>query len=141
MGLRKEKETVILDANVILRYLLQDNEKLYPKAEEIFDKALSGDIKLFIPIFVFAEVVYVLQKVYKVDRPTISKILSELLEIKSIKTENKDVLRIALEIYASRNLDFADCLLCAYSLNFEVVSFDEDVNKCIKSLRGSPHPL
>jgi predicted nucleic-acid-binding protein len=135
MGLQKERQTIILDANVILRYLLQDNAKLYPQAEEIFNKSLLGDIKLFIPIFVFAEVVYVLQKVYKVDRPTISEVLSEILEIKSVKTEDKDILRKALEIYASKNLDFADCLLCAYSLRFEVVSFDEGVNKCIKSLK------
>jgi len=139
MGLQKERKTIILDANVILRYLLQDNEKLYPKADEIFDKVLSGDIKLFIPIFVFAEVVYVLQKVYKVDRSTISKILEKILGIKSIKTENKDILLKALEIYTARGLDFADSLLCAYSLKFNVVSFDEDVNKCIKALKRRGH--
>jgi len=135
MDLQKEKKTLILDANVILRYLLQDNKELYLKAEEIFNKTLLGEIKLLIPFFVFAEVVYVLQKVYKVDKPTISKVLSDLLEIKNVKTEDKEILKKALEVYSSQNIDFADCLLCAYSSKFEIISFDKDVSKCIKFVK------
>jgi len=60
MGLRRGRGNAILDANVILRYLLTNNEELYRKAEEIFNKALLGEFRLFIPTFVFAEVVYVL---------------------------------------------------------------------------------
>jgi predicted nucleic-acid-binding protein len=133
----KEKDGIILDANVIIRYLLQDNEELYRKAEEIFNKILTGEIKAFIPTFIFAEVVYVLQKVYQVDRMTISEVLLEILKVKHVKTENKEILQKALEIFGSSSLDFADCLLCAYSTTFKVLSFDKKLNKCIKSLKSS----
>jgi len=135
MDSSKGKRTLTLDANVILRYLLRDNEELYSKAEKIFNEALLGKIRLFIPIFVFAEVVYVLQKVYKVNRVTISKVLLELLQLKSVKTEDRDILQKALELYATKNMDFADCLLCTFSLKSEVISFDEDVNRCIKAYK------
>jgi len=135
MNSSKGKRTLTLDANVILRYLLRDNEELYSKSEKIFNEALLGKIRLFIPIFVFAEVVYVLQKVYKVNRVTISKVLLELLQLKSVKTEDRDILQKALELYATKNMDFADYLLCAFSLKSEVISFDEDVNRCIKAYK------
>jgi predicted nucleic-acid-binding protein len=131
MASPKGKKPVIIDANVILRYLLQDHQELYKKAEEIFNRILLGELKAFIPTFIVAEVVYVLQKVYKVDRPTISQVLTELLKPKGVKTENKKILFEALRIYAQRNLDFADCLLCAYSKNYEIFSFDKDLEKCI----------
>ena len=130
MDLPKGKR-IIVDANVVLRYLLRDNEELYKLSEEIFEKILKGSVKAFIPIFVFAEIVYVLQKVYKVDRKTISETLKELLKLKGIKTENRKVLEKALDIYATKNLDFADCLLCAYSENYEIVSFYRNLIKCI----------
>jgi len=132
MVLPKKRRTVILDANIILRYLLRDHEELYKKAEEIFNRILLGELKAVIPTVIVAEVIYVLQKLYKVDRQTISEVLIELLKPKSIKTENKDILFQALKIYANSNLDFADCLLCAYSKDYEVISFDKDLKKCIK---------
>ncbi len=68
MDLQKGKRKVIIDANVVLRYLLKDEISLYTEAEKIFNAALKGDIVAFIPSMVITEVVYVLQKVYKVDR-------------------------------------------------------------------------
>jgi len=132
MASPKGKKPVIIDANVILRYLLCDHEKLYKKAEEIFNQILLGELKAFIPTFIVAEVIYVLQKLYKVDRKVISQVLIDLLKPKNIKTKNKNLLFEALKIYAQNNLDFVDCLLCAYSKDYEVVSFEKDLNKCIK---------
>lgn len=49
---------VIVDTNIILRYLLQDNEELSKKAIEIIDNN-----KIFIPTEVIVEASYVLKKV------------------------------------------------------------------------------
>ena len=72
MASSKEKKLVIIDTNVILRYLLCDHKELYKKAEEIFNQILLRELKAFIPTFIVAEVVYILQKLYKVDRKVIS---------------------------------------------------------------------
>lgn len=53
----------IVDANIILRYLLQDAVQFLDQAR---DKIENHNI--FIPNEVIAEVVYVLEKVYKVER-------------------------------------------------------------------------
>lgn len=47
----------ITDANIILRYLLKDNADFFLKARNIIEKN-----KIFIPVEVCAEVVYVLEK-------------------------------------------------------------------------------
>jgi len=49
----------LVDANIILRYLLDDHAELSPKAAEILEQHT-----VTLPIEVACEVVYVLQKVY-----------------------------------------------------------------------------
>lgn len=66
----------IVDANIILRYLLQDVQHFLEQAREKIE-----DQFIFIPNEVLAEVVYVLEKVYKVDRIHIFESLQNLLEL------------------------------------------------------------
>ncbi len=40
-----QKNIIIIDANVILRYLLKDNEEFYEKVLALFDDVLSGKKK------------------------------------------------------------------------------------------------
>ena len=53
---------VVLDANVILRYLLNDNEAMAKEAENVIKTEVT-----MVPIEVIAEVVYVLKGVHSVD--------------------------------------------------------------------------
>ena len=65
---------VVLDANVILRYLLNDNEAMAREAESIIKTEVT-----MVPIEVIAEVVYVLKGVYSVDGNKIRDALMEFL--------------------------------------------------------------
>ncbi|SFN09498.1 PIN domain-containing protein [Thermodesulforhabdus norvegica] len=129
-----EKSITLVDANVILRYLLKDNKELYAKAEEVFNAVFDGKAKVLLLESVLAEVVYVLQKLYKVSRSEISEVLRELIELKGIKALNKSHLLKALEIFENKNLDFVDCLLCAYGKEREVITFDKNLQRCLKSI-------
>ena len=53
---------------------------------------------------------------------------------KHIYTENKLVTFEALEIYADKNIDFVDAMLCAKKKleGFEIFSFDKDIERCLK---------
>ena len=127
------KDTIVVDANVILRYLLKDNEEFYKKAEKVFNKAFSGKKKVLIMHSVIAEVVYVLLKFYKVNREEITEVLTELVKIKGIEVQDKEIFLSALKLFENKKLDFVDCLLCAYSRKYQVMSFDKDVNRCIEN--------
>ena len=64
----------LVDANVVLRYLLDDHAELSPKAAEILERHA-----VTLPVEVGCEVVYVLQKVYAVERREIQRLLGDLL--------------------------------------------------------------
>ena len=128
-----EKNISLIDANVILRYLLRDNEDLYAEAEGVFNEVMEGKAKILILESVVAEVVYVLQRIYKVGREEISEILRELIELRGVKVHNKGHILKALEIFSNRNLDFVDCLLCAYGKENKVITFDKGLKKCLSA--------
>lgn len=119
---------LIVDANIILRYLLFDNLETAKKAAEIIENN-----KIFLPFEVIAEVVYVLEKVYKIERAEISRSLKELFNGENIHTYDSNVLNKALNIFSSRKIDFVDTLLCGYSLvrDDEVITFDKKINSYI----------
>jgi len=117
---------IILDANAILRFVLQDNLEQANSTEKI----LRSD-KANIPLEVVAEVVYVLQKVYKIKRSLIAEKLKNLANIREDLVSEKDVVLHAADVYSSTSLDFVDCLLMGYSKikNYSIFTFDKSLKK------------
>ena len=120
---------VVLDANVILRYLLNDNEAMAKEAENVIKTEVTMVLYVhynvrhrtlyviktevtMVPIEVIAEVVYVLKGVYSVDGNKIRDALMEFLS--EVTVAEKEVIQVGLDAYAENNLDFVDCILYAY---------------------------
>lgn len=118
---------IILDTNMILRYLLNDNKEMADEAEKIIKQ---GNAKVTIEII--AEVVYVLKGVYSIERDLIK--ISLLNFLSEIQADEKDILKAGLEIYGKQNLDFVDCILYAYSKvkGYEIKTFDKKLKKLLK---------
>ncbi len=123
------KNMVMLDANVILRYLLNDNEEMASEAE----KAIKSQTAL-ITIEVIAEVVYVLKRVYAIDKAEIKE--SVLGFLSETEVEEREVLVLGLEIYAEQNLDFVDCILYAYRCvkKYDILTFDKKLKKLLANM-------
>lgn len=121
----------IVDANIILRYLLQDAVQFLDQAR---DKIENHNI--FIPNEVIAEVVYVLEKVYKVERPHILDSIQNLLTYKNIKTHDKNIIVEALRKHSEIKIDFVDALLFSYSKvgGHTVFTFDKKLNQLLDEL-------
>jgi len=115
----------LIDANVILRYLLNDNEAQSEKAAMIIAEGAYT-----LPE-VIAEVVYVLQGVYKVERMQIKDTLTALLDEVSI--ENEPIIKEALKLYADEKIDYVDGILVARAryLDESVFTFDKKLNSLI----------
>jgi predicted nucleic-acid-binding protein len=123
---------VLLDTNILIRFLVRDHEEHYLKSVEIFKAIEEGKMEAMLMDFIMAEVVYVLKRIYKYEKKEISLTLKKILLYKHLYTENKLVTFEALELYAKKNVDFADALLCAKKNleGFEIVSFDKDIGRC-----------
>ncbi|MEE9308654.1 MAG: PIN domain-containing protein [Spirochaetia bacterium] len=119
----------IVDANVVLRYLLSDVPELYSRSIKILEHE-----PVHLPFEVLAEIVYVLEKVYSVSRVEISNSISGVLKYQNISTHDTEVGVQALKSYADSNLDFIDALLYAYYKvrDTEILSFDRQLSKYIE---------
>lgn len=118
----------IVDANLILRYLLQDAAQFIEQASDKLE-----NYPVFIPNEVVAEVVYVLEKVYKVERPLIYDTLRNLIRYENISISDKKILLEALKIYSEVKIDFVDSLLFAYSKigGHTIFTFDKKLNQML----------
>lgn len=123
---------VLLDTNILVRFLTRDHEEYYIKSVEIFNQIEAGKMDAMMLDFILAEIVYVLRRVYKVEKEKISWLLKKILMYEHIYMNNQLIAFEALDIYANKNIDFADAMLCAKKNleGYEVISFDKDIKKC-----------
>lgn len=121
---------ILLDANYILRYLIRDNEEMYLIAKEtILNNACM------VLNEVVAEVVYVLEKVYKVPKDELVLAVSAfLLQPNIAMSSQKSATLEALKYYEEKNIDFVDGYLCALKDAYDVRTFDKKLLKCCKVL-------
>lgn len=119
---------LVFDTNALLRYILQDNDEMANSVErEIFSRMC------FVPTEVIAEMTYVLNKVYKIDRNTIACAIKGVLSIENITVSESNVVLAALEIYISTRLDFVDCMMVGYAKakGYTVFTFDKELKKYV----------
>ena len=117
----------LIDTNVILRYVLEDNEEMFVDAERVIDEGAS-----VLPE-VIAEAVYVFTKVYKIGKADVCSMLRDLLGDIDIIGSDKalEVMMEAIDVYEKKSLDFVDCILVGrnHILGDEIISFDKKLNK------------
>ncbi len=122
----------LIDTNIIIRYLIKDNETLFVESKKIFDQIENENIKVEIIDGVIMECLYVLTKFYKLPKKEVIEDLIAILHLEGIVNTNKHILLQALTIHNEINIDFVDCLLCAKQKleNYNIISFDSDLSKC-----------
>ena len=117
---------MLVDTNVVLRYLLRDNEKQAQISKEL----IEGGAYLLPEVLM--ETSHVLRTFYEVDRKNIAAQL--LIVLNWVEMNHKDVMIRAVEIFAETKLDFVDCILAAYHdvENHEVFTFDKKLKNRIE---------
>jgi len=130
-------EKKLIDANVLLRYLLKDDETLFKKAYELLERVKDGKEFIIIPESVLAECVYVLLRIYRVDRQIVTEKLKLLFLYKGVVNPDKEDLIDSITLFGKTNLSIVDCILCAKSVNnkMPIFTFDDELKSiCRKRL-------
>ena len=121
--------TVIFpDTNIILRYLLADNEKQYQEIHPFFEALKEGREKAVFLSEVLLEAFYVLTKTYNVPPKEAAEALKDLILYKSVINKNKDLLLEAFNLFIeSHGLSLLDCFLCikAKKQKGKILTFDK----------------
>ncbi len=122
---------VYADANILIRYIVNDDKEMADKAETSINAGT-----LFVLPEVFAEIVYVLTKVYGIDRTDVADSMQELLGF--VSTTVPSIMKKAFDCYRKTKLDFVDCILASYNLveGKEILSFDKKLNNFIANNKG-----
>jgi len=108
----------IVDANVILRFFVRDNEEQFLRAKAFIQRLELGKEDVLMTEIVFAEVVWVLNKVYEVPRQEIADTFSKVIGYRGIRTMlEKEIFRESLRLYAKHSLDIQDVFLAVLSKN------------------------
>ncbi|MDD5598434.1 MAG: type II toxin-antitoxin system VapC family toxin [Victivallaceae bacterium] len=99
-----------IDTNILVRYLVQDDERQASVANTILDR-VSDINPAFINNIVICETVWVLSRAYKFEKTLIVKTIEQILSTRGIEFENAEGIRKALRHYNSGNADFSDYLI------------------------------
>jgi len=121
----------LVDTNLIIRHLVQDNEKQAGVAGRLFEACDRGQVVIVVLPSVLAECVFVLESFYEHPRKDIASALSRLISSPGVEITDTAVHLDALNRFARTKVHFVDCLIAATaaSENTPVASFDQDLRK------------
>jgi predicted nucleic acid-binding protein len=121
----------LLDANVLVRFLVQDDPKQSPPATALFEKAERREVTLHLDALTVAETVYVLMGRYGRTRAEVANVLLAIIQNAGIETTEAPLVTDALQRFAAFNVDFADAWLAARAAHLRrpIASFDRDLDK------------
>jgi predicted nucleic-acid-binding protein len=122
---------LLLDANVLVRFLVQDDPRQSPAATALFEKAERREVLLHLDALVVAETVYVLIARYGRSRTEVVNVLLALIQNAGLATSEEEIVTDALQRFAATHVDFSDAWLAARSARHRrpVASFDRDLDK------------
>ncbi len=100
-----------LDTNVLVRFLVRDDEKQSRRATELIKGAVDRDEQLFVSDIVMCETVWVLSSAYGFTRAEIVGALGGLVRARNLVFGSTDRLARALDAYRDGKGDFADYLI------------------------------
>ncbi|MBW4551304.1 MAG: type II toxin-antitoxin system VapC family toxin [Aphanocapsa sp. GSE-SYN-MK-11-07L] len=100
-----------LDANVLLRYLIQDDQQQWQKAAAYINSGIESGEIFFINSIVLCECVWVLQRAYKLSRDEVVLALEQILSGSQFQFEDKAILHGCIQQMKAGSADFADYLL------------------------------
>lgn len=137
LGRGGRKNTVIFpDTNVILRYLLADNEEQYENISPFFKELKSGRKKAIILSEVILETFYVLTKTYNVPPQEAGSVMKDLILYKGVVNKDKSILLESFDLFfKTLGLSLLDCILClkAKRQNGKLLTFDKKlIQECSK---------
>jgi len=124
-------KTIIVDANVIIRFLLNDHPKLSPQAISIFSQAQKKLIKVYLDEVILAEVIWTLSSFYKIKKANLTENIEKFLSQDWVVSKKKDLMLNALYLYKSSNLDYIDCwaYVVSQDFKFKLETFDMNLKR------------
>lgn len=116
-----------IDTNVLVRFLLRDDQSQYEQARHLIEQELAAGTPVFIGHLVLLETLWVLQSRYRLDKARQQDVLAALLDAENVRLEDEAAVEAALFLWKNGQTGFADCLIgcknqrlgCSFTATFD----------------------
>jgi predicted nucleic-acid-binding protein len=103
-----------LDTNVLVRFLVRDQEAQFERARRLIEREIGAEEKVLISLMVLLETEWVLRSRYGLHKNQIMDAISGLLDAAELELEDEPAIEEALHHWKNSAADFADCLIGAH---------------------------
>ena len=108
-------DAIYADTNLFIRFLTYLPEEQSEKANRFFIKISLREAELFVCDIVISEIVYVLERVYKVSKNEIYNKIFSILNMENVIIENKSIIITALKYYKEKNINYNDAYIASHA--------------------------
>jgi len=116
-----------LDTNVLIRFLVADDEKQACIVRDLFKQAETDKQTLFVPSLVTLEMIWVLESVYDIPRHNILDAFQKLLLMPILSFDAQAVLQNVIQSAQNGSEDLSDLLIALAAVESgcsSVLTFD-----------------
>ena len=99
-----------IDTNVLVRFLVRDDEAQFEKARRLIRRETSAGEAVFVCLPVLLETEWVLRSRYGFKKAEIAEAISGLLDTTEIQFEAEPTIEESLKFWKGTSASFADCL-------------------------------
>ena len=100
-----------LDTNVLVRYIVRDDEDQAAAASRLVESRCTADEPGIISRIVLCELAWVLGRGYGYDRKTVANVIRQVLSVEELRVETAETAWQAVRLFEAGNADFADYLI------------------------------
>lgn len=130
-----------IDSNIFIRHLMADDPVQSPACKALFAAIERGELIGWTSQLVISELVFVLGRVYRLERRNVREALLPLLSLPGLKVERKQIVNRVFELYAERSIDYVDAYHAALLESRgggELYSYDTDFDRIPGLRRREP---
>ncbi|MFO8191476.1 MAG: PIN domain-containing protein [Bacillota bacterium] len=131
----------VIDANILLQFLTDDDPDKTAACETLLLMVETGKEKVFLPDLVIAEIVWTLEKFYKVEKKRIKELLTTVFAAEGLICPDKGRVLSALAIYAAKNIGWTDAFVAVQMIENrqpEIYSYNSDFDQLPEIIRLEP---
>ena len=121
-----------LDTNVLVRFLVKDDEHQSKIVYKVFKQAENDKIFFWVSLLVVLETIWVLDTVYEITRKEILDSVNEILLMPILKFEAQPTIQRFIFLARENKIDLSDVLIaCAAKISGceRVLTFDKTASK------------
>ncbi|NPV80520.1 MAG: PIN domain-containing protein [Firmicutes bacterium] len=131
----------VLDANIILRFLTNDNPQKAEACSALLEKVERNEEQVWLPDLVLADVIWTLEKFYRQSKAEIADLLTPIMNLRGLHCSGKEAVFLALRLYVRYNIDWTDAFVAAQLISQEagtIYSYDRDFDRIPDVVRVEP---